>query len=490
MKIKNILKRIQERVTYLLNKKRVSIRTKVFLGVGLFVILNIIVNLIIVKLSINDVYLVLEKQKLKKEYTLIKKNINDEENLSNIIYEASDGGIRIKILDSELNILYTVFSDKMGGSFSNLDLMLLNALDYEQSKIITLKNNRVKGYNLHLVGRINNGYVIVSSSIESVKQNAKTTTVILLLTSLITFLILILISYLISKLLGKKINEIKEVTDDITNLKFDKKIEVKTNDELADLFNNVNEMSSKLQKSIGDLEIANKKLKQDLIDKEKQENARKKLVANISHEFKTPLTIISGYSQLLKEEINGKENKENLELIISESERLSELVKEFLQLSKLESGGIELNKENINAKEIIEEEIKKLNVRISNKKAKVETEFIGEQVILADKKQYSKVVENLLTNAIKFCSKEKLIKVRTYTKDGYFYYEVFNTGNNIKESDLENIFNSYYKDKSERNKEGTGLGLTIVKAIIDLHDGKCYVENKDNGVCFWVSIKL
>ena len=106
-KIKNTLKRILERVTYLLNKnKRVSIRTKIFVFVGLFVILNIMINLIIVKFSINDIYLTLEKRELKKEYKLIKENYGNEDNLINILYEANNNGIKIKVLDSNYNIRY------------------------------------------------------------------------------------------------------------------------------------------------------------------------------------------------------------------------------------------------------------------------------------------------------------------------------------------------------------------------------------------------
>ncbi len=295
--------------------------------------------------------------------------------------------------------------------------------------------------------------------------------------------------YFISKIFSKKINEIKEVTDDITNLKFNKKINISSNDELGNLFNNINIMSDKLENNIKELESANKRLKQDLIDKEKQEIARKKLIANISHEFKTPLTIISGYSQLIKEEIKNKEAKKNLGIIISESERLSDLVHEFLELSKLESGNVELKKEIINFESIIKKELDKLNVEINNKKIKVITKFNGDQSIAADKKQITKVIENILTNAIKFCKNDMLIEIKTYTKDDYFYYEVFNTGDIIKDSDIENIFNSYYKDKSTRNKEGTGLGLTIVKAIVDLHNGNCKVKNAKDGVKFVISIK-
>ena len=489
-KIKNTLKRILERVTYLLNKnKRVSIRTKIFVFVGLFVILNIMINLIIVKFSINDIYLTLEKRELKKEYKLIKENYGNEDNLINILYEANNNGIKIKVLDSNYNILYTIFNDKMSTRFTELDLMILNRLGNNESEIVTLKNYEKSGYDLHLVGKINDNYVILSTSIESLKKDARTTVIILIITSLLTFTILTILSYFISRLFSKKINEIKEVTEDISNLKFSKKIEINSNDELGDLFGNVNKMSQKLQDSIKELESANLKLKNDLIEKEKQEKLRRQLIANISHEFKTPLTIISGYSQLMMDEVKGKENKENLEMIISESERLSGLVYEFLELSKLESGNVKLNNTRVDINELIKKELKKLSVRIQDKNISVKESYAKDAVITIDEKQATRVIENILTNAIKFCKNEMEIKIRTYIKDDYLVYEVYNSGSNIDKKEIENIFNSYYKDKSGRNKDGTGLGLTIVRAIVDLYNGKCEVVNTKKGVKFIIYLK-
>ena len=489
-KIKNTLKRILERVTYLLNKnKRVSIRTKIFVFVGLFVILNIMINLIIVKFSINDIYLTLEKRELKKEYKLIKENYGNEDNLINILYEANNNGIKIKVLDSNYNILYTIFNDKMSTRFTELDLMILNRLGNNESEIVTLKNYEKSGYDLHLVGKINDNYVILSTSIESLKKDARTTVIILIITSLFTFAILTVLSYFISRLFSEKINEIKEVTEDISNLKFSKKIEINSNDELGDLFDNVNKMSQKLQDSIKALENANLKLKNDLIEKEKQEKLRRQLIANISHEFKTPLTIISGYSQLMLDDVKGKENKENLEMIISESERLSGLVYEFLELSKLESGNVKLNNTRVDINELIKKELKKLSVRIQDKNISVKESYAKDAIIIIDEKQVTRVIENILTNAIKFCKNEMEIKIRTYVKEDYLVYEVYNSGSNIAEKEIENIFNSYYKDKSGRNKDGTGLGLTIVRAIIDLYNGKCEVVNTKKGVKFIIYLK-
>lgn len=489
-KIKSTLKRIRERVTYLLNKdKRVSIRTKIFIFVGLFVFLNVIINLIIVKCSINDIYLSLEKKELKKEYSLIKENYGNENNLINILYEANNNGIKIKVLDSNYNILYTIFNDKMSTRFTELDLMILNRLGNNESEIVTLKNYEKSGYDLHLVGKINDNYVILSTSIESLKKDARTTVIILIITSLLTFIILTILSYFISRLFSKKINEIKEVTEDISNLKFSKKIEINSNDELGDLFGNVNKMSQKLQDSIKELESANLKLKNDLIEKEKQEKLRRQLIANISHEFKTPLTIISGYSQLMLDDVKGKENKENLEMIISESERLSGLVYEFLELSKLESGNVKLNNTMVDINELIKKELKKLSVRIQDKNISVKESYAKDAVITIDEKQATRVIENILTNAIKFCKNEMEIKIRTYIKDDYLVYEVYNSGSNIDKKEIENIFNSYYKDKSGRNKDGTGLGLTIVRAIVDLYNGKCEVSNTRNGVKFIIYLK-
>ena len=488
MKIKNTLKQLVEQVTSLSNKKRVSIKYKIFIGAVLFIILNIIINLLIVKVSINDIYLALEKKELKSVYSNILKT-NDSNNITDIIYDANNNGIKVKIIDSNLNIMYTIFSDTINNNFTNLDLILLNSLKNSKSKIIVLDNYKKNGYDLHLVGKINGGYAIISTSIESIKKDAKTTMIVIFLTSLISLLILLAFSYFISKLFSKKINEIKEVTDDIAALKFNKKINVNQNDELGDLFNNVNIMSKRLEDNIKELNKANIKLKEDLIEKEKQENARKKLIANISHEFKTPLTIISGYSQLMLSEAKDEENKKNLNVMISESERLSNLVHEFLELSKLESGNIKLNKEKVDINTLIKDEIEKLDVDIKNKRLNIKLDLCKDGNLIVDKKEFTKVVENLLTNAIKFAKGDKRIVIKTYVKDEYFYYEVYNSCDNINESDLKNIFNSYYKDKSTRNKKGTGLGLTIVKVVVDLHDGECFVKNTSDGVKFIIKIK-
>ena len=466
---------------FLLNKNK-NVKTKIFLFAVIFILLSVIINLLILRVSINDIYLFLEKRSLKKEYSLVKKNISDENNLMNVMYDANSNGMKIKLYDSNYSTLYSLYNDKLSDRFDDLNEMLLSKIDNNDYKIITLKSYEKSGYDLHLVGKTENGYVIISSSISQLKKDAKVTTFIVIFTSIITLIIFLIISYYISKLLTKKINELKDVTSDITNLKFDKKLTVTANDEIGDLYNNINIMSDKLEKSITDL-------KEELKRKEKQEELRRQLIANISHEFKTPLTIISGYSQLMLSNEKDEENKNNLEVMISESDRLSELVHEFLELSKLESGNITLNKEEVNIKKIIESELKKLDVSIKEDKIKIDVNYNDYENIIVDKKQFTKVIENILTNAIKFAKYEKIIKIKTYKKDNYFYYEVFNTGDNIKDEDKENIFNSYYKNKSNRNKKGTGLGLTIVNAIVKLHDGTCIFENNKDGVKFIVKIK-
>lgn len=473
----------------LLNKKRMSIRRKTFIGVGLFVILNILINVIIVRISSNDIYLSLERRELRNQYYLLKNSITDENSLINVMYNANSNGIKIKILDNNLNVLYSIINDRVDGNFTNMDLLLLDSLGSKQSSILTLKNHDESGYDLYFVGRLNNGYAILSSSIESLKKDAKTTSIILIFTSFITFLILLIIAYFISKILSKKVDEVKQVTSDISNLKFGKKVRINTNDELSDLFDNINEMSVKLENSIKELEVANERLRQDLNQKEKQEKARKQLIANISHEFKTPLTIISGYIQLIMPELESGENKQNAELIIKETEWLSELVREFLELSRLESGSVKLNKTEVDMDKLINEEIRKLSVKTQSEKIRLTFNSEGNQTIKVDQKQITRVVQNILTNAIKFCKGDKIINVKTYREGEFFVYDVFNTGDNIDNNNIENIFSSYYKEKNTRNKEGTGLGLTIVNAIVNLHDGNCICQNEPDGVRFIVKIR-
>ena len=164
-----------------------SIRRKTFIGVGLFVILNILINVIIVRISSNDIYLSLERRELRNQYYLLKNSITDENSLINVMYNANSNGIKIKILDNNLNVLYSIINDRVDGNFTNMDLLLLDSLGSKQSSILTLKNHDESGYDLYFVGRLNNGYAILSSSIESLKKDAKTTSIILIFTSFITF---------------------------------------------------------------------------------------------------------------------------------------------------------------------------------------------------------------------------------------------------------------------------------------------------------------
>lgn len=469
------------------NKKRISVRTKIFITIGLFIIINLIISFLIVKLFINHIYINVEKRSLNEEYINLKKYINEEEMILNIIYEANSDGNKISILDDQFNIKYTIFNNRL--RFNNFNYNLLSNLKNYESKILTLRNENKGNYDLYLVGKIDNNYVIITSSIESLKKNASTTISILFLSSLILLIILSAATYIISFYISKRIKEVRDVTNDIANLKFDKKITINSNDEISDLLEDINSMSIKLENSINKLEIANNRLKKEIENKEKQERLRKQLIANISHEFKTPLTIISGYSQLLLSEVKDKESKENINIMIEESERLSNLVHKFLDLSKIENENLDVDYEIVDIKKIINDDLKKFKFEINNKNINIKKKLCSDNKIYANYVLIQMAIENTITNAIKFCNNDKKIEINTILDKDYLIYDISNSCENIDDKDLENIFTSYYKEKSSRNKNGTGLGLTIVKSIIDLHKGTIECKKENNKIHFIIKLK-
>ena len=187
------------------------------------------------------------------------------------------------------------------------------------------------------------------------------------------------------------------------------------------------------------------------------------------------------------------DNKTNINWYPGHMAKTKRLIKENLGLIdiiyEVIDSRIPYSSKVIDINTLIKDEIEKLDVDIKNKRLNIKLDLCKDGNLIVDKKEFTKVVENLLTNAIKFTKGDKRIVIKTYVKNEYFYYEVYNSGDNINESDLKNIFNSYYKDKSTRNKKGTGLGLTIVKVVVDLHDGECFVKNTSDGIKFIIKIK-
>ncbi len=216
---------------------------------------------------------------------------------------------------------------------------------------------------------------------------------------------------------------------------------------------------------------------------------RKELIANVSHDLRTPLTMISGYGEVMRD-IPGENNAENIQIIIDEAERLKNLVNDLLDISKLEAGQIDVTMEPVNLTKSIVNIIRRYD-----KLADFNFDFYhGNDInVMGDELKLSQVVYNLLNNAINYTGEDKRIVLKQTTEGNYVKIEVIDTGEGIPSDKINEIWERYYKiDKThKRAVVGTGLGLSIVKNVIDLHEGMYGVESEvGKGSNFWFKLPI
>ena len=221
----------------------------------------------------------------------------------------------------------------------------------------------------------------------------------------------------------------------------------------------------------------------------KVDELRRELLANVSHDLRTPLTMIEGYAEVMRD-LPGENTPENVQIIIDETQRLTNLVNDLLDLSKLEAGVVPLDKTRFNLTDSIRQTLKRYD-----KLADYRFPFYADRdvFVTADELRISQVVYNLVNNAITYAGADKTITLRQTVGDGMVRISVTDTGEGIPADKLRDIWQRYYKvDKSHKRAQiGTGLGLSIVKNVMDLHGGRYGVESQLGvGSTFWFALPL
>jgi len=247
-------------------------------------------------------------------------------------------------------------------------------------------------------------------------------------------------------------------------------------------------MSDRLKKAIDELQEANELLKEDIKRKEAIDEMRKDFIANVSHELKTPIALIQGYAEGLNEGLceDEESRKYYTEVILDESEKMNKMVKQLLTLSSLESGNSILHKENFNLTSLIESVLGSISILIGEKNVNIEFDSDNEIFLNADEFKIEEVVTNYISNSIHHVSDSGEIKINVSDDGENITFSVYNTGNPIPEKDLNNIWEKFFKvDKAHsRAYGGSGIGLSIVKAIVEAHNGTVAVRNILDGVEF------
>ena len=382
--------------------------------------------------------------------------------------------------------------DKNNGSLIYAkDHMVIKKMRDEKSGIhyivlfATLENN----YNLYI--RI---------PISAIEESVRISNNLLILIGGIVILVSGILASFISKKFTKPILELNNIANKMSKLDFSQKYRINdTEDEINELGKSINTMSDKLERTIKQLRGTNIELEKDIEEKSKIDEMRKQFISDVSHELKTPIALIQGYAEGLVENVNNDEESRKFyaEVILDETNKMDKLVKQLLELMKLEYGRREFSNKEFDMKELINEVIRKCKVILDENNIKTQINAEGNLLVFADDFYIEQVLTNYITNAIKNAKEvngEKKIEIYTKTniETSKLKVCVFNTGDNIKQEDLDRIWGRFYKVDSSRNRNdgGSGIGLSLVKAIMSNY-GNCYgVENKENGVEFYFEVNL
>ena len=267
----------------------------------------------------------------------------------------------------------------------------------------------------------------------------------------------------------------------------------KRNDEIGVLSENVYEMAQKLERSVSALKTSNLNLQNELKAKEKMEEARKKYMSDVSHELKTPIALISGYAEGLKEGIfdSAEDRDYYCDVIIDEAEKMNLMVKKLSTLNQLEQGQSAVNLERFNVVEVIDGFLKNMSVIIEEKGANVFFNNSDVAYVWSDEFLFEEVLVNYFNNALNHMDEKKIIRINVEKIEDNIRVTVFNTGENIPEEELDKLWDKFYKVDKARTREygGSGLGLSIVKAIAESLDKPCGVYNTPDGVAFFIELE-
>ncbi|MED2182562.1 HAMP domain-containing sensor histidine kinase [Bacillus wiedmannii] len=291
--------------------------------------------------------------------------------------------------------------------------------------------------------------------------------------------LIFLASFYYSKQIAKPLLKINDTTKKIAHLDFTEKIPITSKDEIGDLSENINVLSNKLHSHIGQLE-------QDIEKERKLENTRKEFISGVSHELKTPLSIMKSCISILKDGVAEHKKEYYFQAMEREVDKMDTLILDMLELAKFESGTYKMKKDPFYIDTVIEDICEHLSVDIEKKELHVHKNICSFEVV-ANQSRIEQVIVNFITNAIRYTPNKEDIIISTIDEKDRIKVCIENKGTHIEEEQLDKIWDRFYRVDAarQRSQGGTGLGLAISKNILELHDAEYGAENTEDGVLFY-----
>lgn len=474
----------------------------VFVGLILFMI---VVFMIVNGSFLEKYYISNKKSEFIKVYTMVQEGVENgtissetpEKDLGRL---TEKNNISIAVIDSEYNVVYTNVREKQmmvvqlfGYLYDKNHQEVLEKTDsYDICKSVDPQNNTEY---LTMWGNFDNGDIfIMRSPLESIRSAVTIFNRFIGVVGGCVILVSVLLAWYFSKRITEPIKELATLSQKMADLDFDAKYTSGGSNEIGVLGENFNRMSERLEQTISNLKEANYKLQKDIEQKEKRENMRSEFLGNVSHELKTPIALIQGYAEGLKEGVNDDPESREFycEVIMDEAGKMNRMVKNLLALNQLEFGEDDVQFERFDITSLISGVLQSLDILIEQKEAQVIFRHKNPVYVWADEFKVEQVVRNYVNNALNHVDGEKVIEIKITKENDMAKITVFNTGTPIPEEDLPHIWEKFYKVDKARTREygGNGIGLSIVKAIMDSF-GKGYgAINHTNGVEFWFELDM
>lgn len=488
-----------------------SVRVKLFMTLSLVILLIIIFLILVNNFVLGRFYLYSKRQTLKSVYRTVNdyynndKSENFEEKLEQI---AIQNNFDILIRNNENVNIYTSNKDfystfgQMNEMTSRFNIGVGELIEQSDNFVIKKIKDSKNGITYILLSStLDNGYLLyIRIPISSIQESVKISNNFLYLMAGFAILIAAVIVSYVSRKFTDPILELNDIAKKMSNLDFSHKYRIKdVDDEINNLGRSINVMSDKLERTINQLRNSNIELEKDIEEKSKIDEMRKSFISDVSHELKTPIALIQGYSEGLLENVNTDEESRKFyaEVILDETNKMDKLVKQLLELMKLEYGKRQFNDKKFNIVEVEKEVVRKSKVMLEEKKVKIEFNLSEEINVFADDFYIEQVISNYITNAIKHVKEidgKKVIRIvnEVNIEKNKVRVKIFNTGENIAEEHINRIWNRFYKVDESRNRTdgGTGIGLSFVKAIMNNYGNRYGVTNKEDGVEFYFDLDL
>lgn len=477
---------------YLKNRwNKLGITKKIFIGSSTIIIISTILIYSCLYAAFPKVY---SFYKLTKTEDAIQNAISNPANNSlvelnnelSVLAFCNNIGILVK--DGRGNIL--MVTDGFFNELGNSKLLLTDGNIVQERFGLSGKVAEMHAYSRPLNEKLN---IEIRIPMMPVKESGEVLILFLPIVVIITIIMAMGSFYIYSRLIGRPLLKINETAKAMAKLDFSKKIDIVGEDELGELSRSLNHMSDSLEESIRNLEESNKKLLSDIEKERIEEKKRRDFIATISHELKSPITIVSGQLEGMIYNIGSfKDRDKYLRKSYEVIGEMRGLVEEILTLNKYESDAFKVEMEKLNLSELLDKTIENQNFHLGNRGLNLKKNIESNINIYGDVKLIKRVLDNIINNAIKY-SKDNTDIIVTLNKKEKATLLVENIGDNINEEEIKKIFDPFYRLEKSRNRKtgGSGLGLYIVKSILDKHPNMEYkMTTEENRILFEIEIEL